>query len=240
VASIFDRISTLIRANLNALLDQAEDPEKVLDQVIRDMQGAINDARSQVAEMIARERMLRADVEDHRKLVSEWDRKAELALSRNMEDLAREAVRRKLDYQKNLELSLSQWQTQNEVVERLKADLQALQSKYETAVRQRDALIARYKAAQAREQVTRTVRQFSTIDPASELARMEDRIRLAEARAEANLELQQVDYRDQFAALEGDSELEEEMARLRARVLGPAEQPAGQLGAPKTDGDTPA
>jgi phage shock protein A len=240
VASIFDRISTLIRANLNALLDQAEDPEKVLDQVIRDMQGAINDSRSQVAEMIARERMLRADVEDHRKLVSEWDRKAELALSRNMEDLAREAVRRKLDYQKNLELSLSQWQTQNEVVERLKADLQALQSKYETAVRQRDALIARYKAAQAREQVTRTVRQFSTIDPASELARMEDRIRLAEARAEANLELQQVDYRDQFAALEGDSELEEEMARLRARVLGPAEQPAGQLGAPKTDGDTPA
>ena len=240
MASIFDRISTLIRANLNALLDQAEDPEKVLDQVIRDMQGAINDARSQVAEMIARERLLRADVEDHRKLVAEWERKAELALSRNMEDLAREALRRKLDYQKNLDLSLTQWQTQNEVVERLKVDLQALQSKYENAVRQRDALIARYKAAQAREQVTRTVRQFSTIDPASELARMEDRIRLAEARAAANLELQQVDYRDQFAALEGDSELEEELARLRARVLGPAEQPAGQLGAPKTEGDTSA
>ncbi|GIW07133.1 MAG: membrane protein [Dehalococcoidia bacterium] len=240
MASIFDRISTLIRANLNAVLDQAEDPEKVLDQIIRDMQGAINDARSQVAEMIARERMLRADVEDHRKLVAEWERKAELALTRNMEDLAREAVRRKLDYQKTLELSLTQWQTQNEVVERLKADLQMLQSKYENAVRQRDALIARHKAAQAREQVTRTVRQFSAIDPTSELARMEDRIRLAEARAEANLELQQVDYRDQFAALEGDSELEEEMARLRARVLGPAEQPAGQLGAPKSDGDTSA
>lgn len=238
MASIFDRISTLIRANLNALLDQAEDPERVIDQVIRDMQGAINDARSQVAEMIARERMLRADVEDHRKLVAEWDRKAELALSRNMEDLAREAVRRKLDYQKNLELALTQWQTQNEVVERLKADLQALQSKYENAVRQRDALVARHKAAQAREQVTRTLRQFSTIDPSSELARMEERIRLAEARAAANLELQQIDYHDQFAALEGDSELEEEMARLRARVLGAPEQPAAQLDAPKSQGES--
>ncbi|MFN8532562.1 MAG: PspA/IM30 family protein [Dehalococcoidia bacterium] len=236
MASIFDRLSTLIRANLNAVLDQAEDPEKVLDQIIRDMQGAINDARSQVAEMIARERMLRADVEDQRKLVAEWDRKAEIALTRSMEDLAREAVRRKIDYQKGLELASTQWQTQSEVVERLKTDLQTLQSKYENAVRQRDSMIARHKAAQAQEQVTRTVRQFSTIDPSSELARMEDRIRLAEARASANLELQQVDLQDQFAQLEGDSELDEEMARLRSRVLGPADQPAGQLDAPKPEG----
>jgi phage shock protein A len=235
VASIFDRISTLIRANLNAVLDQAEDPEKVLDQIIRDMQNAINDARGQVAEMIARERMLRADVEDHRKLVSEWDRKAELAMTRDMEDLAREAVRRKIDYSKTLELSMTQWQTQNQVVERLKSDLQMLQGKYETAVRQRDQMIARHRAAKAQEQVTKTLRQFSTVDPSSELARMEDRIRLAEARSAANLELTQITFENQFAQLEGDGELEDEMAELRARVLGPAPQPAAEIAAPKAE-----
>ncbi|GIW09779.1 MAG: hypothetical protein KatS3mg061_0836 [Dehalococcoidia bacterium] len=235
VASIFDRLTTLIRANLNALLDQAEDPEKVLDQIIRDMQNALSEARTQVAEMIARERLLRSDVEENRQLVAEWERKAELALSRGMEDLAREALRRKLDYQKNLELTTAQWQTQHEAVERLKRDLQALQSKYEQAVRQRDALIARYRAARAREQVTRTIRQFSTIDPASELARMEERIRLAEARAAANQEVQQISLQDQFAQLEGDSELEAELEQLRRRVLGTPEAPA-QLNAPPSEG----
>ncbi|MCL6647727.1 MAG: PspA/IM30 family protein [Chloroflexi bacterium] len=235
MASIFDRLTTLIRANLNALLDQAEDPEKVLDQIIRDMQNALSEARTQVAEMIARERLLRSDVEENRQLVAEWERKAELALSRGMEDLAREALRRKLDYQKNLELTTAQWQTQHEAVERLKRDLQALQSKYEQAVRQRDALIARYRAARAREQVTRTLRQFSTIDPASELARMEERIRLAEARAAANQEVQQISLQDQFAQLEGDSELEAELEQLRRRVLGTPEAPA-QLNAPPSEG----
>lgn len=228
MASIFDRISTLVRSNINAILDQAEDPEKVLDQIIRDMQSAIADARSQVAEMIARERLLKSNVEESRDLVQEWDRKAELALNRGMDDLAKEALRRKLDYQKSVQLAEQQWQSQEEVVERLKGDLSTLQSKYENAVRQRDQLIARHKAAQAQEQVNRTLQQFSSIDPSSELARMEDRIKLREAKAQAMTEIREVDMEDQFAKLETDGELEDEFAKLKARVR-------PEIAAPKPD-----
>src|SRR6478752_3540843 len=122
MAGIFDRISTLMRANINALLDSAEDPEKTLDQIIRDMRSAIDDARSQVAEMIARERLLQREIEENRSMADEWDR----------------------------------------------------------------------KAAQAVQQVNQTLSQFSTYDPSSELKRMEERINLQEARAQAGVEMREV------------------------------------------------
>ncbi|MCS7002349.1 MAG: PspA/IM30 family protein [Dehalococcoidia bacterium] len=222
MAGIFDRLGTLLRANLNALLDQAEDPEKMLDQILRDMANGIREAESQVAEMIAREKLLRADMEEDQRKIDEWNRKAQFALQRGQEDLAKEAIRRKLDYAKSLELSQQQWQVQYAAAERLKAELLQLRSKYESAQRQREQLIARNRQAQAQERINRTIASISTIDPSSELARMDERIRLREAKANAMAELRSgSSMDDQFAQLEADGEVEAELAALKASLAAP-------------------
>src|SRR5438128_1423598 len=96
---IFDRISTILRANINDLLDHAEDPEKMLTQIIRDMESAIGDARIQVRDMLAQQKMLEGDVQRASALQTEWENKAALAVRQNRDDLAREALKRKNDYQ---------------------------------------------------------------------------------------------------------------------------------------------
>lgn len=233
MAGIFDRISTLMRANINALLDSAEDPEQTIDQIIRDMRSAIDDARGQVAEMIARERLLQRDIDENRSMADEWDRKAALAVSRNADDLAREALRRKLDYQKTVGLLEPQWQAQHEVVEKLKSDLSSLENRYQQATQQRDQLIARHKAAQAMQQVNQTMSKYSTYDPSSELKRMEERIALQEARAQAGVEMREVSLEDQFAKLDQHDDVETELALLKQQV-------SGQLPEPKSGEDKPS
>lgn len=228
---ILDRMSTILRANINAMLDQAEDPEKTLDQLIRDMGDAIGQARGQVAEMIAQEKLLEADMERNNSLAREWGQKAELAVSRGADDLAKEALRRKIDYERNAHAYASQLQSQQEVVFKLKHDLEQLETKYEGAVRNREALISRHRRAVAQQKVAQTAAQLNNMDPTSELARMEDRIRMEEARAAAITEVnRRPSLEDQFSALEGDSELDRQLADLRSKVRG------GAL----PDGDQPA
>ena len=219
---ILDRVSTILRANINALLDQAEDPEKALDQLIRDMADAIGQARGTVAEMIAQEKLLEADMERNANLAREWGQKAELAVSRGADDLAKEALRRKIDYDKNAHAYTSQLQSQSEVVQKLKHDLEQLESKYESAVRNREAMIARHRRALAQQKVAKTAAQLTTVDPTSELARMEERIRMEEARAAALTEVHSrpQSLEDKFAALEGEDDIERQLADLKGKVRG--------------------
>ena len=169
---IFDRISTILRANINDLLDKAEDPEKMLDQIIRDMDNEIREAKYQVANMIAQEKGLKADLDEGQSLSVEWQKKAELAVQKGADDLAREALRRKNDYDAHVQVYTTQWQAQKQVVEKLKSQLDALQTKYDDAVRNRDVLIARYKAAAAQRQVSDTLSGLSIADYSGELERM--------------------------------------------------------------------
>ena len=171
---ILDRVSTMLRANINALLDQAEDPEKMMDQIIRDMGEAIRQARGQVAEMIAQEKRLEADQVRNRTLADEWERKAELALQRGSEDLAKEALRRKIDFERNAQVYGQQLQSQEQVVGKLKGDLGALESKFEQAKRDRDMLIARHRRAVAQQRVLKTAGELAGIDSTSEIRRLED------------------------------------------------------------------
>ena len=219
---ILDRVSTILRANINALLDQAEDPEKALDQLIRDMADAIGQARGTVAEMIAQEKLMEADMERNANLAREWGQKAELAVSRGADDLAKEALRRKIDYEKNSQAYSTQLQAQSDVVAKLKHDLEQLESKYESAVRNREAMIARHRRALAQQKVAHTAAQLTTVDPTSELARMEERIRMEEARAAALTEVHSrpTSLEDKFAALEQDDDLERQLADLKGKVRG--------------------
>lgn len=226
---IFDRVTMILRANINAMLDQAEDPEKTLDQLIKDMADAIGQARGQVAEMIAQEKMLEADMERDSKLAQEWGTKAELAMSRGADDLAKEALRRKLDYDRNSQAYASQLQAQQDVVGKMKHDLEQLEAKYEGAVRNRNVMIARHRRAVAQKQIASTAAQLTTMDPSSELSRMEERIRLEEARAAAVSEVSsRPKLEDQFAALEADSELDRQLQDLRSKVRGQLPSPEKQ------------
>jgi phage shock protein A len=230
---ILDRISTILRANINDLIDRAEDPEKMLEQILRDMESQIGEARSAVASMIAQEKELQADMEENEHLAVEWRRKAELAVGRNQDELAREALKRKNQYQSNAETYRHQWSSQVEMVAKLKDQLRQLESKYQTAYSQKDVLIARRRRAQAQAQVSQTLSGLPRLDSGAELDRMERKIRGEEARAAAYIELSGESLDNQFAALESDSEVDDELSALKAQLRGP-ESP--QIAAPAGSG----
>jgi phage shock protein A len=219
---ILSRMSTILRSNINALLDQAEDPEKMLDQIIRDMSDEIREARNQVAIMIAQEKELQSDAQENRSLATQWEQKAELAVKSSRDDLAREALRRKTDYDKNADTYETQWKSQQDMVSKLKEQLQALESKYNSTVANRDVLLARHRRAEAQKQVATTMAQISITDHTSELGRMEQRIKSEEAQAEALSEVQASSIDAQFEKLGGDNEVEDQLAALKAKVEGKA------------------
>ncbi len=219
---ILDRVSLLIRSNVNDVLDRSEDPEKTINQIIRDMAEAIQSAESQVAETIAQKNLVEANHETAQKQSEQWGSKAELAVKRGADDLAREALRRRKDYLANAEVYSSQLASQTEITTKLKSDLMALKSKYEEIVRTREVLIARHKMARAQSQVNKTAKSLSGIDPTSELSRMEDKIRLEEARAKAGAEVAGLSLDNQFAELANDHDVEDDLAALKAKVSPPA------------------
>jgi phage shock protein A len=217
---IFDRISTILRANINDLLDRAEDPEKMLNQIIRDMESAMRDARVQVRDMLAQQKLLEGDVKRATDLRNEWQRKAELAVGQGRDDLAREALKRKNDYTSQADALQAQLVDQEALVNKLKNDLGALESKYEDAKRNKDALIARQRAAHAKEQMATTASKIKEIpDYSGEFGRFEQKIREKEARASATAEMAEARSAadNAFEALQ-DPAIEDELAALKAKV----------------------
>jgi phage shock protein A len=223
---ILDRMSRLIRANVSDMIDRAEDPEKMIDQILRDMESNIRTARSQVAAMIAQEKELEADLSETKQLAAEWGAKAKRAVDAGKDELAREALRRKRDNEENSRVYQEQHQTQLHTVDKLKSQLQQLESKYQATLSQRDSLIARQKRAVASRQVAEfTSVSLSPLDAGSELDRMERKIRATESEALAIGEMQDTSFDAQFAELDYDVEIEKELEALKS---GSGES-AGQL-----------
>jgi phage shock protein A len=225
---VIDHVSRLVRANVNDLLDQAEDPEKMIDQIIRDMESNIADARKQVAAMIAQEKELEYDRDETQKLADAWGDKAKRAVEAGKDDLAREALRRQKDYADNAALYDQQLSAQKEAVSKLKSQLSQLEAKYDQTRSQRDTLVARQKRARAQAQVAGALNpaDFSSMDPSSDLDRMERKIRGQEAQTAAMLEMQDDSLDAQFAELDYDSDIEDRLAALKASVQPSAEIPA--------------
>jgi phage shock protein A len=212
---ILDRISQLTRANINDLLDRAEDPEKMLNQILRDMETNIRQAREQVASMIAQEKEIEIDLAKAQQLSSEWGDKAQRAVGAGKDDLAREALRRKRDNDETSSVYSSQLTTQEQTVTKLKQQLQALESKYQSTLSQRDVLIARQRRAHAQVKVAESLSEFSPMDPSADLDRMERKIRSGEARAAALTELGDESYEAQFRELDVDTDIEAQLAALK-------------------------
>ncbi|GGH47758.1 PspA/IM30 family protein [Microbacterium album] len=241
--SIFGRISTLVKANINAILDQAEDPEKMLDQLVRDYTNNIADAEAAIAETIGNLRLLERDHAEDKQAALEWGNKA-LAASRKADELraagdtagadkfdalAKVALQRQISAENDVKTAAPQLAAQNEVVEKLKAGLNGMKVKLEQLRAKRSELLARQKTAEAQAKVVDAVKSIDVLDPTSELGRFEEKVRRVEAQAQGKAELAASSLDAQFESLEDLGELTEVEARLAALKSGG--QPQGQIGA---------
>ncbi len=215
---ILDRVSQILRSNLNDMLDHAEDPEKMLNQILRDMEDSLRQGQSQVVDQIAQEKMIQRDLDAAKTNADQWGKKAELAVSNGKDDLAREALHRQADYESQADIYQKQLDAQHEAVQKLKADLDALEAKYEDARRNKDALIARAKRASAQQQISTASQKLSAVDYSSDLARMQRRIEQQEARVAATEEVQKTSVDDQFRQLDDQSEIDKRLAALKQKM----------------------
>ena len=232
--SIFGRIAQLTRANINALLDSAEDPQKMLDQMVRDFTNSIADAESAIAETIGNLRMLEDDHREDVQAAGEWGRKA-LAASRKADELrtagnavdadkfdnlAKVALGRQLQSEKEAKDAEPQITSQTAVVEQLKTGLNTMKTKLGQLTAKRSELIARSKTAAAQSQVMDAVKSIDMMDPTSEVSRFEEKIRREEAKVRGASELAASSLDAQFESLDDLGELTEVDARLAALKSG--------------------
>jgi phage shock protein A len=232
--SIFGRISQLAKANINAMLDQAEDPKLMLDQMVRDYTNSIADAESAIAETIGNLRLLEDDHKEDIEAASEWGNKA-LAASRKADELraagntadadkfdnlAKVALGRQLQSENEAKAAEPQIASQTAVVEQLKNGLNAMKQKLNQLSSKRSELIARAKTAEAQTKVMDAVKSIDIMDPTSEVSRFEDKIRREEARVRGASELAASSLDAQFESLEDIGELTEVDARLAALKSG--------------------
>ncbi|CAK6700370.1 PspA/IM30 family protein [Synechococcus sp. CBW1107] len=218
----FDRLSRLLRANLNDLVSKAEDPAKILDQSVADMQSDLVKLRQAVATAIASQKRIQNQAEQAESQSRTWYERAELALKKGEEDLAREALSRRKTYQDTATALNNQLNGQAGQVDTLKRSLTALEGKIAEAKTKKDMLKARAQAAQAQEQLQSAVGNLGTNSSMAAFEQMEEKVQALEARSQAAAELAGADLESQFAALQGGSDVDDELAALRNRLEGGA------------------
>jgi len=215
---LLDRLSRLVRANLNAFVSDAEDPIKILDQSVADMQEDLVKLRQAVAIAIASQKRLENQANQAREQIQNWLSRAELALKKGEDDLAREALSRKKTFQETFESLTNQFQSQNGQVEKLKKSLLLLERKIAEARTKKDMLKARAQAAKAQQKIQSAVGDLGGKSAMAAFERMEDKVEALEASGQAALELAGEDLESKFAALEGGDDIEKELEKLRSQL----------------------
>ncbi|HEU4863726.1 MAG TPA: PspA/IM30 family protein [Candidatus Limnocylindria bacterium] len=230
--TILGRIGQLVRANINAMLDSAEDPERMLDQLVRDFTNNIAEAEEAVAQTVGNLRLLEDDAREAEAAAADWGQKAQAAARRageirgeggtdaeRFDELARIAIRRQISFEEQVKTFRSQIEQQTQLTDQLKDGLNKLRVKREELVQKRDELVSRAKMASAQRQVQEAVREVSVMDPTSELNRFEERIRREEAMARGMQEVAASSLEEEFASLDDAAtaaEVESRLESLRA------------------------
>lgn len=230
--SILGRISQLVRANINALLDQAEDPQLMLDQLVRDFTNSIAEAESAVAQTIGNLRLMEQDHKEDVEAAADWGRKAlaasakadELRAAGNAADadkfdrLAKVAVGKQLSAENEAKVVEPTIASQTQVVAQLKDGLEKMRDKLGQLTSKRDELVARAKTAQAQSQVHDAIQSIDVLDPTSELGRFEDKVRREEAKVLGQQEIAASSLDSQFESLEDlgrEAEIEARLLELK-------------------------
>ncbi|MBQ4358684.1 MAG: PspA/IM30 family protein [Proteobacteria bacterium] len=204
---LFQRISTLFKSEANAAIDKMEDPEKMLNQSIRDMQEQLNQAKAQVAESIAYEKRLKMQYDKAVEKAKEWEGKAMTAVNAGRDDLATQALERQAEAQKEADGFYKQWQQQKAGCDKIKEKLKSMNNKIEEAKRKKSLLVAQAKRAEASKTIHETLNGMNDGAAFSTFERMAEKVEAMEAQAQASEELA-VDYAS------GDS-LENELENLK-------------------------
>jgi phage shock protein A len=188
---IFQRLKTLISSNVNDVINKAENPEKMLNQLVIEMNEQLIESKKAVAMAIADEKKLERETQNQQAGATEWERKAMLAVRAGQDDLAREALLRKQEHENNYVQYKQQWEAQKQSVDKLKDSLRDLQTKIEDAQRKKNLLVARAKRAEAQQKIQQTISSVSGNKSAFEaFDRMAQKVDQLEAQAEATAELE--------------------------------------------------
>lgn len=218
---IFQRVNDIVNANINDMLDRIEDPERMIKQLIREMEENIIQAKEGVINAIASEKQLLKELESQRHQSASWLQKAQRALETANEELARAALVRKKEIDNIIDGLEPAWLNAKTTSNRLKTQLQKLEAKLDEVKQKRSALIARQHAAQARQQMSKTMERFQEgLDTHTQFSRMEDRIEEMEARTAAIAELEDdaSALEKEFLELEIHQDVEMELAALKLKV----------------------
>jgi phage shock protein A len=228
---IFSRLAQLIKSNLNDLISRSEDPEKMLNQIVLEMNNQLVEAKKQVASSIADEKRLAKQLEQETAKGQEWERRAMMALRAGNEPLAKEALARKREQDELAATLKDQWTKQKTAVEQLKTALRLLSDKIEEASRKKNVLIARKKRAEAQKAIQETMTGLRDQSAFETFDRMAQKVDQIEAEAEAQTDLAQEMSGDnlvsRFANLERSQGGEDDLIALKRKMgmLPPEEAP---------------
>jgi phage shock protein A len=215
--ALMERVSTLVRANLNDLIDKAEEPEKMIKQVILDMQNQLLQVKTQVAIAIADQHLLDKKRKENQEKNAEWVRKAELAVDKKQDDLARAALERSLSYKALADNFAQQVADQTVQVENLKSALRKLDQKLTEAQAKSDVLIAQHRRARALNKAGDARIAAGDASHSSAFDRMKSKVQHNEALSQAKAELTADSIEDQLASLEKQDEVEKLLAELKSK-----------------------
>jgi len=215
--ALLERVATLVRANLNDLIDKAEDPEKMIKQVILDMQNQLLQVKTQVAIAIADEHLLENKQKENADKVAEWMRKAELAVDKKEDDLARASLQRVESYRELSENFAQQVTDQKAQVENLKSALRQLEQKLAEAQGKADLLIAQHRRARAVGKASDARFAVNDNSKAATFDRMKRKVARSEAISQAKSEIASENIDDRLAALEKEDRIEQLLADLKTK-----------------------
>lgn len=219
---IFDRLATLLKSNVNDLIRRAENPEKMLNQLISDMRGQLAKAKQEVASAIADEKKLRAQAEKEKQQAEEWERRAMLAVEQGRDDLAKQALMRNNEHMQNAHQLHDTWVRQKGEMEALKVSLRQLNEKIEEAKRKKGILLARQKRAEAQSRIHETMSAMSEKSAFESFERMAEKIEETERKALAAAELSEELSGDvlsrEFEALEYKGDSDQQLIELKKKM----------------------
>ncbi|EKQ68966.1 phage shock protein A (IM30), suppresses sigma54-dependent transcription [Leptolyngbyaceae cyanobacterium JSC-12] len=237
----FDRIWRVIRANLNSLISNAEDPEKILEQVVLDMQEDLIQLRQAVAQAIATQKRTERQYSQALSTADEWYRRAQLAIQKGDDTLAREALTRRKSYQETATAMKTQLDQQLTVVAQLKQNMMKLENKISEAKTKKDLYIARARSAKATQQINEMLGNVGTGSAMQAFERMEEKVVQMEAQAEAVAELGMDDLEKRFEQLGQADDIEAELVAMKSGQGLPGSQsaqlPSSQLNTPEVDAE---
>jgi phage shock protein A len=214
--SIFTRFRDIVSSNINAMLEKAEDPEKMIKMMIREMEDTLIELKSACAGVMANSKKLQRKAEEAEAQATQWNQRAQLAVDKNRDDLAREALLEKRRFTEAADALKAELIEHKEIVERYHHDIAELENKLTTAKEKKRVLVERHRQATGKKKAQQEIRRFNSSDTLGRFDKLENRIEQMEAEADLINKHVKPSLEQEFAALTTDDEIENELAKLKA------------------------